>query len=534
LLFIQFTYPTMRILLTAFIALSFSYFSFGQKMAPANWHHLDPKTDKIWGISTEKATKELLQNKKAVAVTVAVIDGGTDTNHEDLTSQLWINPKEISNNQIDDDGNGYADDTYGWNFIGGKNENIDIDTYESVRMYVKLKPMYDSLVRLQQADTILFRQFEAVKKHYESTYKKYKNTAVSYSQIMQRMDSIRSVLGTEDPNIDQIKSIKNTNRMDFFAKMFLKEIAKTGGAKNSPVQKQLSEAKNSLDKSVNFQLNTSFNPRTIVGDNDDDNTSPFYGNNKVQGPGPEHGTHVAGIIGANAGNEIGVKGVCPQAKIMTLRAVPDGDERDKDIANAIRYAVDNGAKVINMSFGKSFSPHKNWIDEAVQYAESKDVLLVHAAGNDAKNLEFNDNFPTPYLEGSHQSVNNWIEVGASSWKKGKELTASFSNYGKNKVDVFAPGEDILSTMPGNKYEEMSGTSMASPVVAGLAALIRSYYPSLTAVQVKDIILKSAVVYNKKVKIPGTKKKAKLSELCKTGAVVNAYEAILLANQYAGQ
>jgi subtilisin family serine protease len=322
--------------------------------------------------------------------------------------------------------------------------------------------------------------------------------------------------------------------MDFFAKMFLKEIAKTGGAKNSPVQKQLSEAKNSLDKSVNFQLNTSFNPRTIVGDNDDDNTSPFYGNNKVQGPGPEHGTHVAGIIGANAGNEIGVKGVCPQAKIMTLRAVPDGDERDKDIANAIRYAVDNGAKVINMSFGKSFSPHKNWIDEAVQYAESKDVLLVHAAGNDAKNLEFNDNFPTPYLQGSHQSVNNWIEVGASSWKKGKELTASFSNYGKNKVDVFAPGEDILSTMPGNKYEEMSGTSMASPVVAGLAALIRSYYPSLTAVQVKDIILKSAVVYNKKVKIPGTKKKAKLSELCKTGAVVNAYEAILLANQYAGQ
>jgi subtilisin family serine protease len=524
----------MRIFSTILLFLSLSFFSNAQKFAPANWHHLDPKTDKIWGISSEKALKELLPNKKGVAVTVAVIDGGTDINHEDLMPQLWVNSKEIPNNQIDDDGNGYVDDLNGWNFIGGKNGDVDVDTYESVRVYVKLKPIYDSLVKIHQVDTALFHEFEAAKKHYESNYLRYKNSAVSYSQLISRMDSIRKVLGTENPSIDQIKSIKNSNKLDFFAKMFLKQIAKTGGKQNSPVQKQLSSAQSFLDKSINYQLNTSFNPRSIVGDNDDENTSPFYGNHKVNGPGPEHGTHVAGIIGAHIGNEIGVKGVCPQAKIMTLRAVPDGDERDKDIANAIRYAVDNGAKVINMSFGKSFSPHKNWIDDAVQYAASKDVLLVHAAGNDAKNLELDNNFPTAYFKGSSQPANNWIEVGASSWRKGKELTASFSNYGKNKVDVFAPGEDILSTMPGNKYEEMSGTSMASPVVAGLAALLRSYYPQLSAIQVKDIILKSALVYPKKVKIPGTKKKVKLAELCKTGAVVNAYEAIQLANQLTGK
>lgn len=505
-----------------------------QKTAPANWHHLDPKANKVWGISSDKAFNELLQNKKGQAVVVAVIDGGTDIKHEDLNAQLWINSKEIADNQIDDDANGFVDDVYGWNFIGGKEGNVDVDTYESVRMYVKLKPAYDSLTKLNLVDTALFREFEAAKKHYESNYQRYKNSAVSYSQLISRMDSIRKVLGTENPSIDQIKSIKNSNKMDFFAKMLLKQIAKTGGKQNSPVQQQLSSAQSFLDKSINYQLNTSFNPRSIVGDNDDDNSTAHYGNNKVLGPGPEHGTHVAGIIGANTNNEIGVKGICPQAKIMTLRAVPDGDERDKDIANSIRYAVDNGAKVINMSFGKSFSPHKKWIDEAVQYAASKDVLLVHAAGNDAKDLETNNNFPTPYLMGTTETVSNWIEVGASSWKKGKELPASFSNFGKNKVDVFAPGEDILSTMPDNKYEEMSGTSMASPVVAGLAALLRSYYPTLTAVQVKEIILKTAVVYPKKVKTPGTKKKVKLSELCKTGGVVNAYQAVLMANQITGQ
>jgi len=505
-----------------------------QKSAPANWHHLDPKANKVWGISSDKAFNELLQNKKGQAVVVAVIDGGTDIKHEDLNAQLWINSKEIADNQIDDDANGFVDDVYGWNFIGGKEGNVDVDTYESVRIYVKLKPIYDSLVKIHQVDTALFREFEAAKNHYETTAQKFKKNAFTYTQISRKMDSLRTVLGSENPSLDAIKSIKNAKGLDFFAKMLLKQIAKTGGKQNSPIQKQIAEANSYFDKAINYQLNPAFNPRTIVGDNDDDNSTARYGNNKVLGPGPEHGTHVAGIIGANANNEIGVKGICPQAKIMTLRAVPDGDERDKDIANSIRYAVDNGAKVINMSFGKTFSPHKKWIDEAVQYAASKDVLLVHAAGNDAKDLETNNNFPTPYLTGTSETVSNWIEVGASSWKKGKELPANFSNYGKNKVDVFAPGEDILSTLPDNKYEEMSGTSMASPVVAGLAALLRSYYPTLTAVQVKDIILKSAIAYPKKVKTPGTKKKVKLTELCKTGGVVNAYQAVLMANQITGQ
>ena len=219
---------------------------------------------------------------------------------------------------------------------------------------------------------------------------------------------------------------------------------------------------------------------------------------------------------------------------MTIRAVPDGDEHDKDIALAIRYAVDNGAQIINMSFGKSFSPEKKWVDEAVAYVASKDVLLVHAAGNDGRNLDTSYNYPTSKFLDDKRAT-NWITVGASGDPAAGGVTAGFSNYGKEEVDVFAPGVKIYSTVPGgNTYQFLQGTSMASPVVAGLAALLLEYFPTLSARQIKDVIERSSVPFTDSVRTPGTGKLTTLNNLSKTGGLVNAYEAVKLAATIKGE
>ncbi|MBK7099262.1 MAG: S8 family serine peptidase [Sphingobacteriales bacterium] len=288
----------------------------------------------------------------------------------------------------------------------------------------------------------------------------------------------------------------------------------------------LDEIQKDVDKISNTKGSKNYRGE-IVNDNENDINDRFYGNNNlyVSKDGAMHGTHVAGIIGADRNNGKGMDGVADNVKLMSLRAVPDGDEHDKDIAVAIRYAADNGARVINMSFGKSFSPEKKWVDDAVKYAESKGVLMVHAAGNDAKNVDTTFNFPSAYYLDGTRPV-NWITVGASGDEKAKGLVAPFSNYGKKEVDVFAPGMQIYSTVPGgNTYQNQQGTSMASPVVAGLAAFIMSYYPDLTASQVKEIIMKTVSKPIKKVKQPGTDNDVLLSDISVSGGIVNGYEAI---------
>ncbi|HRO72206.1 MAG TPA: S8 family serine peptidase, partial [Saprospiraceae bacterium] len=289
--------------------------------------------------------------------------------------------------------------------------------------------------------------------------------------------------------------------------------------------------------------NPDFDPRkTIVMDDYNNPRERNYGNNDVTGPDPLHGTHVAGIVGAVRNNNIGMDGVATNVKLMSVRTVPDGDERDKDVANAIRYAVDNGASVINMSFGKGFGTHKDVVDEAVKYAASKDVLLVHAAGNSAQNNDVVASFPNaPYDKKTgflffkkNRMAKNWIEVGALNYKDGEDAAAPFSNYGQTRVDLFAPGMKIYSTMPDNEYAELQGTSMAAPVVAGVAAVIRSVYPKLTAEQVKEAIMKSVTPLNHNVKVPGTKEIQPFSKLSVSGGVVNLYNALVYASTMKGK
>ncbi len=522
-----------------------------QKEIPKGWHLMDKTTDGYYGISIEKAYEFIHVNKlKGVPVIVAVIDSGVDTLHEDLKSVLWKNLKEIPGNGIDDDKNGYADDYYGWNFLGGKDgRNVEQDSYEAARVYHKFKTKYqgkqidrnslnaDELVEyemwLRSEGDIAGEESKSNALELMFLKRAYQN-CVKSDTILQKAMGKQVFTGKEldafSPLEDDVKKAKNV----LFSLMSGNDAMETT---NKDFLESFGDYVRGQEKKVEAIDTPPVSYRAeIVKDNYADLSDKYYGNSNVMVSNKSalHGTHVSGIIGAVRGNGKGMDGVADKVKIMTLRAVPDGDEHDKDIALAIRYAVDNGARVINMSFGKSFSPEKKWVDDAVKYAESKGVLLVHAAGNDAKNLDTTFNFPAPLLL-NQTRPENWMTIGASGDPNTGGLTAGFSNYGQKEVDVFAPGVKIYSTVPGgDTYQFLQGTSMASPVVAGLAAFIMSYYPTLSAKQVKWVIESSAQKPDKQVSNPGSGDIVSLSDLSKTGGIINAHEAIKLASVTKGE
>jgi subtilisin family serine protease len=516
-----------------------------------SWHLNDKNESGIYGISLEKAYNELLKNinpKKKVIV--AIIDSGVDTLHEDLKSVLWKNKKEIPGNNVDDDKNGFTDDIYGWNFLGGKDgRNVTKDSYEGARIYYNLKSKFENKpineTTLSSDDLIEFRNYKKTKSQIESQAKEASMYVMILKDIVAKLPYTDSVLQKEMNKAeftgDELEVFKPQTAEGIKAKASLLGLYQQTRQMEMSNTRLVNELMSFYDgQKTKFELlekGPENYRQNIVKDNYNDPLDRYYGNNDVMATGADHGTHVAGIIGAIRTNKIGMSGVANNVELMILRAVPDGDEHDKDIANAIRYAVDNGAWVINMSFGKSFSPEKKWVDEAVKYAESKNVLLVHAAGNDSKNIDTEDNFPSGNLDDDTlRSFSNWITVGASG-STIDGLAAGFSNYGKREVDVFAPGVEIYSTLPGgNKYGKQDGTSMASPVVAGLAALLLSYYPELSAIQIKQIIEESAYrITDEKIVKPGTEnEKVNLNDLSKTGGIVNAYNAIKLAQTYKGE
>ncbi|HEY9259134.1 S8 family peptidase [Chitinophaga sp.] len=467
---------------------------------PKNWHLLSYDTDSVFGTSTEKAYKELLKGKKSTPVIVAVIDSGIDTTHEDLKAILWTNPREIPGNGKDDDHNGYVDDIHGWNFLGSKDgSSLKEDSEEAAREYYRYKTLYGNPDSALAKDSKEYATWQLLQSKVEKPNSQFKMQYKSMAKLQENVNKCESILktylGKEDFNVVQLDSIQTTNQDVLLARNFMTRLLKSAGdepATFSEFKMEFDEYMNELKrKAESTEVMPNANREKIVGDNLEDINDNKYGNNDVMGTFGFHGTHVSGIIGASRNNGVGMDGIADNVRIMAVKAVPDGDERDKDVALAIRYAVDNGAQIINMSFGKPFSPHKEWVDAAVKYAEEKGVLLIHAAGNDGANNDSIPNFPNPdYLDG--KSATNFITVGASSNGTGNDKVANFSNYGKKGVDLFAPGVQIYSTIPGgNKYGSASGTSMASPVVAGVAALVLSYYPELSAAQLKYVLEKSA-------------------------------------------
>jgi len=495
--------------------------------APRNWQLLDETVDHVPGISAERAMTELLAGKAPRrTVLVAIIDNGIDTAHVDLRANLWTNPN--AGNARDGGGDGYPGDVHGWNFIGGRDgQDVHFDTFEVTREYARCHQKAAADGEPPIADEARCKTIEA---DYEKQRHDIERNVASYREVHDVLQQILPVLkqaaGTDSLTADRVRALHPSTPQVTQARQVYLELAAQGA---TPAV--IEDGLKSLEGQLKYALNPDFNPRTIVGDHYTDPTERLYGNPDVMGQDAKHGTHVAGIIGAVRGNGVGIDGIAPAVKFMMIRAVPDGDERDKDIANGIRFAVDHGAQIISMSFGKAYSPYKSAVDDAVKYADAHGVLMVHAAGNDGADLSKAKNFPTPvYLSGGRPQ--NWIEVGASSWKGGEKLAASFSNYGQQLVDVFAPGVDILSTVPGNEYERDSGTSMAAPVVSGLAALIMDYYPNLSASDVKRIIVQSATRYSdQRVFRPGSDDKdlVPFGTLSVSGGIVNAYGAIKLAD-----
>ncbi|MCC7297015.1 MAG: S8 family peptidase [Bacteroidia bacterium] len=516
-----------------YIIITLSIIASGSMWAqPAEDWYQQSNSKKNAGIDLYKSY-EFLKGKTSTQIVVAVIDGGTDVAHEDLKSVIWVNPGEIAGNGIDDDKNGYIDDVNGWNFIGGPNGYmVDRDNLEMTRLLRKYQAEFGDLdaedVNGDSEKAKKYKEYQEIKTEVNSNKKIYASLVDQFEKVIIQLDKIKKATGKSDPNISQVEEYEPGNETAARVKGNVIRQMKEGRSFKS-IYDEVDEQFKQVDAMANAHYNVDFDPRAGVGDDYTNSYDRYYGNNSVAGPDASHGSHVAGIIAATRNNKIGMNGIADNVRIMVVRVVPNGDERDKDVANGIRYAVDNGAKIINMSFGKAYKWDKACVDSAVAYAVSKGVLLVHAAGNDGENNDEDANYPNDSL-GNGKFAATWVEVGASAPNR-KRLATDFSNYGKNNVDIFAPGYQIYSTIPDNKYAYFNGTSMAAPVTSGVAALVWSYYPKLTALQVKEILMKSAVVNTKKVPTPGSGDKIKFTELSVCGGVVNAYKALQLAATY---
>ena len=519
------------------------------------WYQKDYQEDTIPGISLDKWYSLNKKKPKSKLLIVAVIDTQIDINHEDLQGQLWINNKEIPNNGIDDDNNGYIDDINGWSFTGTKSGGYVVwNSYEYVRIVKEWGPIFKGKTepQINTDDFYKYKEYQRALKRLEEKGKYYKNWLKSLNHRVAIYplvkDTLKYFFPKEDYTIKQLDSLYKKHKInDKTYKQRRDNNDKDLGSLidymmvnlelNEKTLEDIKDKQTQLDSIVNKNLNLDYNERLLIGDNPNA-LEKGYGNNNISNNKAghrsikDHCTKMAGIIGANRENNKGIKGITQDVQIMTLNISPSGDEHDKDITMAIHYAVDNGAKIINMSIGKEFSLHKEWVTEAFKYAEKHNVLLVHASGNDGSDIDKNQFYPNDNnFENFKEISSNFINVGSVTHKLDSTFVSGFSNYGKQNVDLFAPGDEIYSTSTGNNYRFSSGTSLAAPMVSGTAALIWSYYPSLTVQQVKQIILDSGTSYNLEVIIPGTKdKKIPFSELSKSGKVLNVYNAMQLAEK----
>ena len=501
------------------------------------WSATDLATDTIPGMSVDKAYAELIPNLKGTNVIVAVIDSGIDIEHEDLKNVIWINRGEIPNNGIDDDKNGFIDDVHGWNFLG----DIVGENLEFTRIVRRYDGKFNGkdVAEISEVDMETFVLYQKAKAEQNKNYDETEANRDRYTQMLKQVtdanNQISKKLGKEDYTAEELAAIIDPDDDEQKNIAVLTQMLSYGGSipefmvrLNGGIDYYDGRMKN------HFNMDTDF--RGVLNDNPYDITDTSYGNNDVDGPNPKkedalHGTHVAGIIAAQRGNGIGMDGVAQNVEIMVVRAVPDGDEYDKDVALAIRYAVDNGAKVINTSFGKGYSQNPEWVWDAIKYAGKKDVLIVNAAGNDGVDLDITTSYPNDQNGTGAEMSDNFITIGALNYKYGEEMVATFSNYGATSVDLFSPGVKIWSTTPLDTYEYLQGTSMASPNVAGVAAMIRSYYPKLSAKQVKQVLMDSGLHTSTPVIVGGEESNIQpFDAISKSGNTANLYNALIMASK----
>lgn len=483
-------------------------------------------------------------------IVVATLDSQIDLDHQDLKGQLWVNKKEIPNNGLDDDKNGYIDDVNGWSFIGKPNgDSFRYGNFEYTKFIRKYKDFFRDKKEVSADSSYLHSEYKRASQLHKAFTGFYTNwlKSMDFSIEVRPIadDTLKYFFPKEDYTLEKLDSIyqiykindktyrerRNDNDRDLGALIhYVKSDLSTGDI----TLNDLIRSRNDKDSILNRNLNIEYNPRIYIGDNPNV-LEKGYGNNKLNKNTFQlgHNTSVSSIIASKRNNKIGTIGFHNNIKIMPLHISSSGDEYDKDIAMAIYYAVDNGAKIINMSFGKEFSLEQEWVTEAFKYAEKNDVLVIHSSGNNRFDVDKNPFYPSDYdYNNKTDLVSNFINVGSISKRTDSTMVSSFSNYGKNNVDLFAPGEEIYVAAPNNKYKYDSGTSLAAPMVSGTAALIWLYYPNLTAQEVKKIILESGVAIDKMVVKPGTQKEmVHFSALCKTGKILNTYNAMKMAEEF---
>jgi subtilisin family serine protease len=500
-----------------------------------NWYNKSPELDKVCGTDVDRAYETILKDKKPQKVIiVAVIDGGVDVRHEDLKGQVWINKNEIPDNGIDDDKNGYIDDTNGWNFLGNnKGEHLGKENLQVTRIYRDYRVRFEGKSEndISDKDKADFEMYTGAKAEYDGYVVKYGGIIERYTKLIVKIETankeLKVFLQKDSISMDDIKGIESEDSLINGYKRLLSR-----GTNLARLEGAIDYYKVYTESYLNLDLNARAN---IIGDNPTEMKDAFYGNGDVKGPNADHGSMVSGIIGAVRNNGVGVNGIATGVKIMALRSIPNGDEYDKDVALSIRYAVDNGANIINMSFGKYYSPMESEVYAAIKYAESKGVLMIAASGNEGQDVDATTHYPTPYSE-TGDLVSTWLTVGANSKDFEDKMTANFSNYGAEKVHIFAPGVKVISISPDDSYDMMNGTSFSCPVVTGVAALVWSYYPEVSASKLREILMESSVMYkNMKVNLPGSfddgkVPSVKFGKLSESGGVVNAYYALQMAEK----
>lgn len=513
----QFGSPRTAIGFLGFVA---SIVFVGCNSEKSDWHHLDLEKDGVFGVSTDRAYQELLKGKTATPVILAIMDSGFDTDHEDLRTKLWVNTGEIPGNGIDDDGNGYIDDIHGWNFTGSSTESVDNGTAILTCLVVRDQERFQSIdySNIPERDRKDLETYQKNKTELEKKRREAVDHLARIEKLKTAIDQMLQNIGKDKPALKDIQAHAPKNAEQNMARSFL-NVKMQRKTFEEVYEEDIQDMLERYQDQLAYSYNIDYIPPALDQDHPHNLLGTEYGNGGLVGSYPKHGTHVAGIAVADRQNNIGIRGVADQVQLMPiLFSTLDGRERERTAAKAIRYAVDHGAKIINMSFGDEYSWDRSIVDEAVKYAMEKDVLFIHAAGNQSKDLDQLFLYPNRHYEDGGRA-DAWITVGASDLQNDETLRASFSNYGKTTVDLFAPGVRINSTMPGSTYKRQDGTSMAAPIVAGIAAMIRSYYPHLTALQTKEILMQSVI-------------QAKpLTDRCVSGGVVNAYRALQLAEKY---
>lgn len=457
---------------------------------PATHHWYRIYCDSLQGANIDAAIAylEALNMKPKKTIVVGIIDSGVDTASIDLKDALWTNRKEVAGDGKDNDRNGYVDDIHGWNFLGTRDGNFNMTSAgtEEFRQFKRLYPKYKSSTREQAKDKNEFDFYQLMKKKAGiSNYLRMFQMSLLKHNAMNTADSIARIHADEDTlSVQGILQMTMTDSLleKSLEQLYTDLLRAKQDMKWTAFKKQQADRLDLMRSRIEG-IEKDQDKRLLMGDDLTDADDRFYGNNILTLDDSYHGTFVAGIVAGQGKGSQALHGVYPQARIMIVRAAPDGDEYDKDVATSIRYAVDNGAKVINMSIGKYTSPTPDMANRAIAYALKKDVIVIQAAGNQHLNIDTIAYFPTG-IDRNGAFYKNFLRVGASD-QYGH--CSAMSNYGNEHVHLFAPGEKITSVTPGNGYATEDGTSVAAPVVSGIAALLRSYFPKLKAWQVCAIL-----------------------------------------------